>query len=280
MNNACPSCGAVYAVSAKDVGRKLKCKKCGSALVVSDAGLVEDTPAASPPPPPAAVAVVEEVDDFDTGDDEIVSTKGKKGKKSLPSLGGLGKSAPSIGPLVSKLGGVPTMLFGFGVFLVIWFIFMSKIGEAAILRAEAYTQKLEAERDAKIKALAKGKAPPTKEDELKKFMEDSKKIGEEYETRIAEAQEDARITQINNYRDIWFDRWGTMFGFMFVAFGCIGYLRTEQPLVMRIVAAVILAFMMMAIFFPFTGCGGGEKLPSLSSKPPGGGGKGGGMGMP
>ena len=38
MNNACPSCGAVYAVTAKDIGRKIKCKKCSSALRVDDTG--------------------------------------------------------------------------------------------------------------------------------------------------------------------------------------------------------------------------------------------------
>ena len=49
MNSACPTCGAVYAVTPKDVGRKLKCKKCKTALAVTDAGLVVDTPSASAP---------------------------------------------------------------------------------------------------------------------------------------------------------------------------------------------------------------------------------------
>ena len=49
MNSACPTCGAVYAVTPKDVGRKLKCKKCHTALAVTDAGLVVDTPSASAP---------------------------------------------------------------------------------------------------------------------------------------------------------------------------------------------------------------------------------------
>ena len=79
MNNACPSCGAVYAVTAKDVGRKIKCKKCSSALRVDDDGLVMDGPAAARLP--AATPVAAEVaNEFDTGDEGLVSVK-KKGRK-------------------------------------------------------------------------------------------------------------------------------------------------------------------------------------------------------
>ena len=49
MNNACPECGAVYAVAEKDIGRRIACKKCHSALVVADEGLVLDEAASSSP---------------------------------------------------------------------------------------------------------------------------------------------------------------------------------------------------------------------------------------
>jgi predicted Zn finger-like uncharacterized protein len=285
MNNACPSCGAVYAVAAKDIGRKIKCKKCGAALIVSDAGLVLDGPAAAPPPPPAAeafVAVAESEDDYDA-DDEVVSTKSKNKKAKRDRAGGGG---PNLTGMLTKVGGLTTVLFSIGVFLVIWFTFMSKIGDAATLRAEAYSQKLEAEAEAKMKALTKGKAVPTKEDELKKYVEDAKKIHDEYEPKMLEATEDAKTTRINNLRSIWFDRYGVMFGFILVAFGCIGFLRTEQPLVMRIVAGAILTLMMLVVFASFSSCGGEStpRLPPSSSNSlmgPGGMGMGaGGLGLP
>ena len=68
---------------------------------------------------PAAV-----VDDFDTGGDEVVSTRGKKAKKFS------GPKGPGLGERIAQIGGIPTILFGIGTFLVIWFTFMTPIGEA------------------------------------------------------------------------------------------------------------------------------------------------------
>ncbi len=267
MNNSCPDCGAVYAVAAKDIGRKLKCKKCGAALLVTDAGLVLDEPVA------AAPAAID--DDLDADDEVVVVAKGKKGKKDRVRGAG-----PGFGEMLAKIGGVPTILFSIGVLLVIWFTFMPKIGEAATERARAMSLKLLAEQSARMnEKLPKGKTELTmSDDERKKYLEDAKKIQEEYAPKMKEAEEDARMTQINNVRSLWFDRYGSMFGFILVAFGCIAYLRTEQPLVMRIVAAVILTFMMIVVFSSFGGCGG-DRTPSLPSMG-GGGGLEGGMGMP
>jgi predicted Zn finger-like uncharacterized protein len=252
MNNACPTCGAVYAVTSKDIGRKLKCKKCLTALAVTDAGLVVDGSAVAP----VAAAVA---DDFDTGD-EVVSPKGKKGKKYS------GPKGPGLGEMIAKVGGIPTILFGIGTFLVIWFTFMEPIGQAAITRAQANVGKLENERQAELKKLLpKGKKSPLEleGDERKTYEDKSKKINEDYEKRIEDARESASTTEVDNTRSIWFDKYGQLFGFMFLAFGCIGYLRTEQPLVIRIVAAVVLGVMLLLIFsLAVSGCGGsGPRLP-------------------
>jgi predicted Zn finger-like uncharacterized protein len=40
MNNACPNCGAIYAVNRTDEGFKLRCKRCGESLIVCVSGLV------------------------------------------------------------------------------------------------------------------------------------------------------------------------------------------------------------------------------------------------
>jgi predicted Zn finger-like uncharacterized protein len=238
MNSTCPTCGAVYAVTPKDVGRRLKCKKCKTALAVTDAGLVVDTPSASAP-----AIVATPADDFDTGG-EVVSTRGKKARRFS------GPSGPGVGELVARIGGIPTILFGIGTFLVIWFTFMEPIGHAASRRADAAVDKLKLEREQKIKKLLpKGKKEhELGEDERKKFQEDSKKISDDYEKQMETAQEDAANTRISNVRSIWFDKYGQLFGFVFLAFGSIGYLRTEQPLVMKIVAAVVLGLMLLMIF--------------------------------
>jgi predicted Zn finger-like uncharacterized protein len=146
MNNACPSCGAVYAVAAKDIGRKIKCKKCSTALRVDDTGLVVDAPTGSAPPvavpaapAPVAAAVVE--DDYE---DEL--DRPKKIKKP-------GRAYSGGGDFLAKIGGVPTILFSVGVFLVLWFSFMTPIGEAATARAEAGVDQVKLQRDAELKKL-------------------------------------------------------------------------------------------------------------------------------
>ena len=59
MNNACPSCGAVYNIGPQHVGHSLACKKCGASLIVGPSGFqVPGSPTGSfgnQPPPAAAV---------------------------------------------------------------------------------------------------------------------------------------------------------------------------------------------------------------------------------
>lgn len=263
MNNACPTCGAVYAVATKDIGRKIKCKKCNTALSVDDTGLVIDAPVAvAVPVAPPRDKDRDAADDFDTGDEGATIAK-KKGKRYADR----GPRGPGLGELLAKIGGVSTILFSLGVFLVIWFTFMPAIGEAAIVRASEYKNLLKHEMDLKLKALLP-KDKQTKEgmtnltpEEQKQFAEKSKPIVEDYNRRMAEAEEDAEEIRITNKRDVWFEHNGTLFGFLFLAFGCIGYLRSDQALVLRIVAAVILTFMMIVVFSTFGGCG--RAIPKL-----------------
>ena len=94
------------------------------------------------------------------------------------------------------------------------------------------------------------------ESERTKLREDGEKIDEDYSKKIIDANLDAESTKIANRRDVWMEQYGLMFGFIFVAFGCIAFLRTEQPLVLKITMAVILAFMLMIMFMKFGGCTG------------------------
>lgn len=256
MNNACPTCGAVYAVTQRDIGRKLRCKKCSTALAVSDAGLVVDTPSASAPPLPAASAAG---DDFSTPDEDISPKSKKSGRGKYPG--------PGAANLLSNIGGIPTILFAFGTFLVIWFTFMTPIGEAASARAQAGVLKIEFERQAELKkALPKGKKEFELEgDDKKNYEEKKKKINDDYDKRSETAKEDADSTVISNARSVWFDKYGQLFGFVFLAFGSIGYLRTEQPLVMKIVAAVVLGLMLLMIFnLAVGGCNPTTRQPIMT----------------
>lgn len=244
MNNACPGCGAIYAVTAKDVGRKLKCKKCSMALVVTDDGLVADTPAVAVPATPA--------DEFDTGDEGVAVSK-KKARRYGEGGG------PKFAEMIAKVGGIPTILFSVGVFLVLWFTFMDPISQAAIERAEVAEAKVRLEQQAELKKLLpKGKTSPAEleGDERKNFEDKAKKINEDYNKRAEEAKEDAAMSSVDVIRGKRFDKYGQMFGFIFLAFGCIGYLRTEQPLVLKIVAAVVLGVMLIVMFGKFGGCTG------------------------
>jgi predicted Zn finger-like uncharacterized protein len=258
VNNTCPSCGAVYNVAAKDVGRKIKCKKCSTPLLVSDAGLVVDAPppavaVAAAPVPAAAV-----VDDFAVTDADAVVAP-KRGAKPARSYSGGGGGLDGI-------GGIPTILFSLGTFLVIFFAFMPVIGDAATERAKAGIDRVKLDGDAKAKKfLPKGKTSVAEltPEELTKFREDAKKIGEEYPKLLAEAQENYEQTKNSNKRSAWLEKYGLMFGFLFLSFGCIGYLRSQQPLTLRIVAAVVLGAALLLIFASsLGGCGG--RVPPIS----------------
>ena len=142
------------------------------------------------------------------------------------------------------------------MFLVIVFTSLPVIGAAGSDRATAYVDKLNNEMRAKQDALVpKNKKPSDLTDaERTKQREDSEKIAEDYAKKIKDAALDAENTKISNRRDVWMEMYGLMFGFLFVAFGCIGYLRSDQPLTLRIVAAVILGAMMLLMFTKFAGC--------------------------
>ncbi len=239
MNNTCPSCGALYNVSSRDIGRKLRCKKCSTALTVTDDGLVVDdgsAEAAGAPPRPAP--------DDDTGE----PLPKKKRTEREPR-------GPRVNPLV-MIGGVPTLLFGIGVFFVIVFTAFPIIGRAGSDRAAAYTERLKNDKDFELLDLKpkNKKASEYSDAEKKAIEEGTPKIEARYERLIEQAQLDAKRTELANRRDVWMERWGLMFGFLFVAFGCIGYLRTEQALILKIVAGTVLTFMLMILFMLFGGC--------------------------
>ena len=140
MNNSCPECGAVYSVTSKDVGRRIACKKCRSALIVSERGLERDD------------AVLAEVEDD-------LEPRGR---------GRDVRSGPGFFERMKNFADVPTILFGAGAFFVIYFLFSPLIDQAKIIRREGAVSEGQLETD---RLLRNTKA----EDAKKKIDDDWKK---------------------------------------------------------------------------------------------------------
>lgn len=243
MNNTCPSCGALYNVASKDIGRKLKCKKCGSSLRVTDAGLELDASGSAERPAEADL----DRDDRDARDLDEPAPKKKKSRV---------EREPGINPLVA-VGGIPTILFATGVFFVIVFISFPLIGQAGTERANAYKDRLRNDMmREKFELKPKKPVGDWTSEEKEKIDKETPKIESKYDRLIEQAALDAESTRIANSRDHWMESYGIMFGFLLVAFGCIGYLRTEQHLVLKIVAGVVLTLMLFILFLKFSGCQG------------------------
>lgn len=230
MNNTCPNCGAVYNVAAKDVGRKIRCKKCGTPLVVAEEGLVSDEPeVAAAPRRPAPV------DDDDV--EETPPRRSARGKR-LSGLGSL-----DFMQVFKDFGGAATVLFGFGAFLVIVFLFQPIIGAAAVQRAQGSVERIDLEWKTKERQMRKDKK--SEEDintAREKFFKDNDK--ERAEERRAD-------TDIDNKRARWMEMYGMMFGFLFLMAGSIGFMMPGQSGVRRVVGAIVVTAQMLIIFLVF-----------------------------
>lgn len=244
MNNTCPSCGAQYNVAAKDIGRRIKCKKCGTPLIVAESGLEVDDPDAIPRPepvPPAADAA----DEFEDEDDRPRRGRGRDRDRGRRTAG------PGFNPLaaLAKIGGIPTILFGFGAFLVIVFLFMPIIGHAAVERAQGAVERVDLQWKTKEREMRKEKKS---EEDITKAREDF------YKKKDKEAlDEDVGYERIGNKRSRWFEMYGMMFGFLLLMVGSIGYMMPEQTTVRRILGTIVLGTQVIIIFIIFAASGGG-----------------------
>jgi predicted Zn finger-like uncharacterized protein len=235
MNNSCPSCGAIYNVAAKDVGRRIRCKKCQTALVVTENGLELDQPGAAAA---AAATPFEDVAADDDGDD-IVPSKKAKAKDRGRRLG----AGIDPGEALAKIGGIPTLLFGFGVFLVVFTGFQEAIGKAKIERRIAQYNEAKADHDKEIEAINNNK--DVKESDKSDRI---KKENERWEKEEKSLKTDQTASTYANQKSGYVDKYFLMFGFLLIAFGCLGYLRADSALLLRVVAGIILTAMVLGLF--------------------------------
>lgn len=249
MNNTCPSCGAVYNVAAKDIGRRIRCKKCATGLVVTDAGLEIDDASVAPVPTRGSASPPHPPSQFQDLDDEPAPRRGGR-DRGKPARGGLAFDPLQ---LFKDFGGVPTLLFGFGAFLVIVFLFMPIIGNAAVSRAEGARERLDLDWSIQLRKLQKDKKSPEDiEAAREKFFKDNDR------DRV---EDGVSFERVSNKRARWFEMYGMMFGFLFLMAGSLGYMMPEQTTVRRILGTVVLGAQVLIIFLIFAvgggGCGGG-----------------------
>lgn len=244
MNNTCPACGALYTVAAKDIGRRLRCKKCRAALAVTDAGLTLDGPAPAPSPAPAG-------DSFAADPAAGRRRRGReRDREPTPRTEGEADWRPRL----RALGGVPTLLFGAGAFLVIVFLFQPLIGAAAVGRAQGAVERLDLDWKAKERKLRKEKKT---EDEIGKARE------EFYKSQGKDELDDgAAYEAVAAKRSRWYELYGMTLGFLLLMAGSIGFTSDRESTVRRILGTVVLGAQMLIVFTLFAagGCGG-PKLP-------------------
>jgi predicted Zn finger-like uncharacterized protein len=254
VNNTCPSCGALYNVTQKDVGRRIRCKKCGAALEVTEAGLEIEpaggpAPASAPRPQPAGA----EPEYEDEGD--LAPRRRRDRDRGRRSAG----SSIDVMQVFKDFGGVPTLLFGFGAFLVIVFLFMPIIGTAAVERAQGAVERLDLQWKTKERQMRKDQKS---EADINKAREDFYKARDK-----DELDENVGYERVSNKRSRWFEMYGMMFGFLFLMAGSIGYMTPGQSTVRRILGTVVLGAQMLIIFMAFAaggGCGGKGGPPIAS----------------
>ncbi len=133
MNNACPECGTIYAVTPKDVGRRIVCKKCGAVLVISEGGFEQELAALPAEAKPVA-------------------------EPRRPRF------TPELRRRLAEAIDLPTLLFGLGAFLVLAMMFMPLIGKAKVERRTGLLQEEQYDHEIEIKKL---REKPGNEDKIK-----------------------------------------------------------------------------------------------------------------
>jgi hypothetical protein len=267
MNNACPECGAVYAVAEKDISRRIACKKCNTALVVAEDGLRRDSDA---PPPKADDADRDRPrDDDDRGrrrerDDADRDRRDDedRGRRRRDEDDGRDRdrerrerTGPGAGEVLLKklksVGDVATWLYAIGLFFAIYGFFGKMIDEANLdyRKGELQQSATEDAQDERI-TRSKNDNKPSEGD-----IKDREKRKKDYDnTEGPRLKERVDFGEANKLKGKW---WNTMFqliGFFLLAFGSIGFLKTENPPLKRILGGVTIFLILLNVI------GGGAGL--------------------
>jgi predicted Zn finger-like uncharacterized protein len=242
MNNACPECGAVYAVAEKDIGRRIACKKCNAALIVTEQGLEHE-------PPDLGFSKKEDRADKDRGrdrDDEDRGSRRRRSRNDDAEDRPRKPSGPGAGEILKKFKGVAdtaTWLYGIGLFLSIYSFYTRTIDIANVYSRMGDQEFAEIEDAADERdTILKNDGKPTEDD--KKTREKHKK---EFEKRLPALKEEVRSAEASYLKAQWRNTYLRIIGLSLLAFGSIGYLIGEHVQTKRILGAVTIGFVLLAV---------------------------------
>ena len=241
MNNACPECGAIYAVAEKDVGRRISCKKCNASLIVTELGLEHDGPDAGSLKKHDAPER-----DRERSRDRDDSGRRRRNRDDDADDRPRKPKGPGFSERLNKLKSIVdtgTWLYGIGLFLTIYSFYSPQLDIANIMAREAYLKEAEIEDTADERDVnSKNEGKPSDDD--KKARE---KRHKEFEKKKPRLQEDVNSAQASALRAQWLNSYIRIIGLSLLAIGSIVYLVGEQPQTRRILGAITIGFILLHV---------------------------------
>jgi hypothetical protein len=140
----------------------------------------------------------------------------------------------------ADFGGVWGVLFGVGAFLAIVFTFMPLISQAKVASRKADVTAAERDHNARLRKLVD-------ENQKSKIQETEKTFARKKE----ELEDRVEAARVSAAQSAYWDRYFLMFGFVFLMLGSLGFLMPGQPLIRRIVGAVVLSAEVILVFVYF-----------------------------
>jgi hypothetical protein len=231
MNQICPNpvCGTPYEVSARHVGRRFTCKKCGTALLVGANGVQvaeSNSPAAAP-----------------VGEAPWAQMRPDSSRPAPANH--LSVSAARWRTYLLSLADLSTWLFGAGVFFTVLYTFLPMIDQAKVSRREAAIIAGQLRED-RLQAAFKKKENPSAEE-----SERRKKAQERWDREKNELEEDVEDAEVGLQRSMYWYRFGTLFGVLLLAGSSLAYVHPSQPLIRRILGAAVLTALVAVVFNSF-----------------------------
>jgi predicted Zn finger-like uncharacterized protein len=265
MNNACPECGAVYAVAEKDIGRRIACKKCNSALIVTEEGLTRDDPPAPRKDDSGERSRARVEDDRPSrrGDDDDDRPRRRRGRdddeeEERPKR----PRGPGLGEYVKKLknfGDLATWLYGAGLLVTVFAYCAPQFDRATIesRQGEVISAKIDDDADQR----------DTDNSNDGKPSEDEKKAREKRQKRYVK-DTPGRLERISSaeagaLKASWYNVFYRFLGFSLLAFGSILFLVGEQTQYKRILGGVTVLLILFEVV-----CGGASLHLQTGGEPP------------
>lgn len=237
MRNDCPNCSTVYAVTPQDVGKRIICKQCQTALVIAEDGFRIDLSVPAAVPPKSKPATVEnEGDDTDAEPNLSKKEKGKADKSKNAEI----ERAKAF---YQKYVDLPTILFGIGAFFVLTFLFMPMVGKAKLDRRQGLLAEEKHDLDREIRVL---REKPGNDEKIKK-------LEEAWSKRSPVLEAEVKYAEISNQRSGYLDKYGMLFGFVLLMVGSLGMVRADTHLVKRIFGAAVLGLQLLLVFSSILG---------------------------